>query len=550
MEVRLLGALNGLPSLWAGLETGCSMLQRGMVLSSLGLWLLLHSPALARVQPVIIQSDASAYPEVRLFVAVVDEGGDPIEELVADDFRVSVDGDGQSLLQVQTFDKSSEALAIILALDVSGSMAGPPIDEVKSGIKEFLGDLRARDRVAILAFDEEPKLIADFSGDRNFLKGVVDGVDATGSRTELYLGTYKALDHLFANQMIPDHRVAVVFSDGKDNGKAYTLDDCVAKAGSAVPPIRVFTLGYSKSEPEYLRNMERLADKTGGRYRHAEKPEDLRSFYSEVYDGVSSQYVLTLNVEGLDPAVKDHAALVEVEAIGSKATSPPHPLAISRDALVAEAEKAEPAPEEEEIVAPAGPASELLLLVGGVVAALLIVLLVVVVVLHRRRSSAPAPEPASEPASGPGGLDNAPPSAVAAATPAPLPPAAPAPAARTVIQGVGQPPPRTMILGADPSGSEGSIAIRSGPEAGRTVAVGAGGIRIGRTAANGCVLSHPTVSGEHLEIRFVDGRFVATDLNSSNGTSVNGNPVEQHVLRSGDLVKLGEVEIEFRIQGA
>jgi pSer/pThr/pTyr-binding forkhead associated (FHA) protein len=41
------------------------------------------------------------------------------------------------------------------------------------------------------------------------------------------------------------------------------------------------------------------------------------------------------------------------------------------------------------------------------------------------------------------------------------------------------------------------------------------------------------------------GRFSITDLGSNNGTFVNGNRVTEAQLREGDIVRIGETEMEF-----
>lgn len=41
------------------------------------------------------------------------------------------------------------------------------------------------------------------------------------------------------------------------------------------------------------------------------------------------------------------------------------------------------------------------------------------------------------------------------------------------------------------------------------------------------------------------GRFLLRDLGSTNGTLVNGNEVESIELRNGDVITMGEIELEF-----
>ncbi len=64
-------------------------------------------------------------------------------------------------------------------------------------------------------------------------------------------------------------------------------------------------------------------------------------------------------------------------------------------------------------------------------------------------------------------------------------------------------------------------------------------IGMGRDASNAVQLHDTEASRQHAEIRRCDGGYLLVDLNSSNGTFVNGERVAEHRLASGDQVQLG-----------
>ena len=73
---------------------------------------------------------------------------------------------------------------------------------------------------------------------------------------------------------------------------------------------------------------------------------------------------------------------------------------------------------------------------------------------------------------------------------------------------------------------------------------------LGRQPARGIAIPHPTISREHARIFDRDGETFVADLNSSNGTFVNGARVSRCALKHGDLLKLGEVELRVEVAGA
>jgi len=68
---------------------------------------------------------------------------------------------------------------------------------------------------------------------------------------------------------------------------------------------------------------------------------------------------------------------------------------------------------------------------------------------------------------------------------------------------------------------------------------------IGRLPECAIVLSDPNVSRRHAEIRRVGEAVVVTDLGSTNGTRVNGIPVREQHLATGDEVTVGSTTLVY-----
>lgn len=86
-------------------------------------------------------------------------------------------------------------------------------------------------------------------------------------------------------------------------------------------------------------------------------------------------------------------------------------------------------------------------------------------------------------------------------------------------------------------------------EGGRRVELGASALRIGRALDNDLVLDHDSVSRHHAEVRRDQGRFYVTDLGSTNGTRVNGQPVGAETLSPGALIHVGGIALRLHVEG-
>jgi predicted component of type VI protein secretion system len=70
-------------------------------------------------------------------------------------------------------------------------------------------------------------------------------------------------------------------------------------------------------------------------------------------------------------------------------------------------------------------------------------------------------------------------------------------------------------------------------------------VTIGRSPENSIHLEDVSVSGRHAELNLVGENFHLKDLNSTNGTLVNGEPITSVQLRGGDRIRFGKVEASY-----
>src|SRR5690242_11798824 len=93
------------------------------------------------------------------------------------------------------------------------------------------------------------------------------------------------------------------------------------------------------------------------------------------------------------------------------------------------------------------------------------------------------------------------------------------------------------------------IAI-AGPLNGTTVELESPEVTIGREAGNLVCVQSAWVSRRHCALRREGGSVVVQDLESRNGTFVNGIPVTQQQLKDGDQIGRASVGKECRARGS
>lgn len=90
-----------------------------------------------------------------------------------------------------------------------------------------------------------------------------------------------------------------------------------------------------------------------------------------------------------------------------------------------------------------------------------------------------------------------------------------------------------------------TLQLLEGIERGQTLYDLPTPITIGREDDNAVRLNDERVSRFHAKIQEDQGRIILTDLDSTNGTRVNGHPVQMRVLRFGDHLTIGRCVIVY-----
>lgn len=91
------------------------------------------------------------------------------------------------------------------------------------------------------------------------------------------------------------------------------------------------------------------------------------------------------------------------------------------------------------------------------------------------------------------------------------------------------------------------LVIGSGAEA-KSFELSEATITVGRAPENTIQIEEPSVSGRHARLLRDGEQFRLFDLDSTNGTRVNGETVKEATLRAGDAVQFGKVEARFEAE--
>jgi Ca-activated chloride channel homolog len=179
-------------------------------------------------------------------------------------------------------------LSIGMAVDASGSMRTRMTQALQTGARFFERVLRPGDRAFIVAFEDEPWLVQEWTDSLANLTAALSSLEA-GNMTALY----DAVIHSLYNfQGLQGQKALVVLSDGQDTVSAFTFDQALEYARRSGIPIYTIGVGIPRDDIETRAKLKRLSDETGADSYFIDVVGGLAGIYERIERELRSQYIL------------------------------------------------------------------------------------------------------------------------------------------------------------------------------------------------------------------------------------------------------------------
>lgn len=247
---------------------------------------------------------------VTLNVSVIDRGTNRgLMGLNRSDFKLFEDGQEQRIVQ---FDSASAPFDMVLLIDLSGSTR-EVIKLIRAAALRFVDAARPADRIAVITFAGEPRIVSELTADRDLLRQRIETIDTARGDTKLYDATNFAMDEVMKQTKNSRRTAIVLMSDGLDgtipgisgqqgsvkysypetlrniqefDGVLYTL--WLNTEYEAMSPLdtqpEAFDMGHDR--------MKEMADAGGGIFYPVERLADLAGAYEQVVADLGTVYSL------------------------------------------------------------------------------------------------------------------------------------------------------------------------------------------------------------------------------------------------------------------
>ncbi len=250
-------------------------------------------------------------------VRVNDINNRAIAGLLPSDFELTENNVGREIITVEP---TTAPFNLVLLLDVSGSVDNY-VTFIRKAARSFVDTVDARDRISIVTFNDDVKVLSGFTTDKRLLSESLDTFDAGGATAY-----YDSLAYTLADTLRPlkgERTAIVILTDGDDNRSFLPFDSmlsAIQESGALIYPLYVPSglIASSEANPSaaidtlrtrYLQGEltskakdegERLAKVSGGVYYPITQLSQIQRAYDDIAAQLRSAYIIKFRSDSIE----------------------------------------------------------------------------------------------------------------------------------------------------------------------------------------------------------------------------------------------------------
>jgi Ca-activated chloride channel family protein len=235
-------------------------------------------------RPIRVDVDLVLVP-----VTVTDQMSRLVTGLEKDNFVLLDNGERQP---IQHFSSEDAPISLGVIFDMSGSMSNK-IEKARDAVIEFFKTANPEDEFFLIAFNDKPTLIADFTNSVDEVQAQLAYTVPKG-RTALLDSIYLGITKM--RQAKQQRKALLIISDGGDNRSRYTENEIKSMVKEA--DVQIYAIGIFDSSPRSDEErygpqlLAEVTDVTGGRTFTVDNPNQLADVATKIGIELRNQYVL------------------------------------------------------------------------------------------------------------------------------------------------------------------------------------------------------------------------------------------------------------------
>jgi len=246
----------------------------------------------------------------------------PVMGLKVADFELLDNGVPQEITDI-SYEKLP--IDVTVLLDISASVTGPVLDELRRALRQLRADLGTADRMKLIAFNMRIRRLIDFGEPASVTDSALAALGGSGS-SAIFDSLAVALGSPFPTGR---RQLIVLFSDGQDSSSIIDADTLLDVARRSSPTVAVVLASSQDRPASLLRNAstrsaltvgglaDQIASETGGFVATIAAGDNLTSTFRRVLEQFRTTYVIYYTPRGVERAGA-HSLDVRVKRPGAE----------------------------------------------------------------------------------------------------------------------------------------------------------------------------------------------------------------------------------------
>lgn len=250
--------------------------------------LALAAPAGAQAgepEVVIVEVDTTRYTDDGQVTLVAELRN--LEAFDPDALVITENGVVVNDFTVDTIEQSIVEVGVVLAIDISGSMIGEPLEAAQAAAIAFVNQKRVQDSIALVTFGETVEVRVPFTKNARSVTREIASLEANGA-TAFYDAIVTSAE-LYGGQGAGLQPHIIVLTDGSDQGSVATLEDAIAAVTER--EVRVFGIALESADFQG-EPLQEIANSSRGLYLATTSPDELDALYGQIRRELNNKVVI------------------------------------------------------------------------------------------------------------------------------------------------------------------------------------------------------------------------------------------------------------------
>lgn len=248
-----------------------------------------------------------------------------------DELTISVGNTSLPIKEIKKFSAAGQGISFIFLADISGSISPTKLQNIKDTLNAITEQMSDLDNASVLTVGNEA-YTRPFVSDKQQLKEQISSINGSSEDTNLYSGIVKALDMLTTSDSCAPKKCLVILSDGEDYAvRGITREEVDAKIARSHIPIYTVSITGANPQEKYIQTSKILGSfarlSPGGiDYIHQLNRDSCTEIAADIKSSLNKSLILTADLTGFQSEGNEIFMKIDLAVAGRGKTSDGYPI--------------------------------------------------------------------------------------------------------------------------------------------------------------------------------------------------------------------------------